>query len=135
MATEINEWQAKEQSRKSIDSRIHRTRRGIPATCEPVEQAVFMTIFENIADVTSFERAIAESLPDERMVHDLEQKIKTGEKQLKTISRELDKLINLALSGTLTKVTIQGKEQSLIEAKTKIEETLQADRDQFHARC
>jgi DNA invertase Pin-like site-specific DNA recombinase len=32
MATEINEWQALEQARKSIQNRIERTRRGIPTS-------------------------------------------------------------------------------------------------------
>ena len=32
MATEINEWQAREQGRKSIESRIHKARRGCHAT-------------------------------------------------------------------------------------------------------
>ncbi|MCK4346694.1 MAG: recombinase family protein [Bacteroidales bacterium] len=101
--------------------------------CEPVERAVFLTIFENIVDVPSFERAIAESLPDEKMISDLEQKIKSSEKQLKQVQRELDKLVDLALSGTLTKETIKNKEQSLIEAKAKLEEKLQTDRDQLQS--
>jgi len=41
MATEINEWQAKEQSQKSIDSRLHRIRRGIPAVGERPYARIF----------------------------------------------------------------------------------------------
>ena len=50
--------------------------RGIDEKCktfsnialEPIERAVFETIFENITDVPSFERAIAESMPDAGMM-------------------------------------------------------------------
>jgi len=100
---------------------------------EELERAIFTTIFENFVDVPSFERAIADSLPDEKLIKDLEMRIKSSENQLKMTSRELDKLVDLALTGTLSKETISKKEQSLIEIRTKIEETLQADRDQFNS--
>ncbi len=35
---------------------------------KPLERAVFVTIFENIVDVPRFEKAIAESLPDKKMI-------------------------------------------------------------------
>jgi len=78
---------------------------------QQIEHAIFETIFENICDVPNFEKAISESMPNEKMINDLERKIKSDEKKLKRISRELDKLIDLALSGTLTKETIRNKEQ------------------------
>ena len=68
---------------------------------KPIEQAVFQTIFENIVDVPSFEKAIAKSLSDEKIIKELEEKIKNGEKELKRIQKELNKLVNIALSGTL----------------------------------
>ncbi|MCK9229126.1 MAG: recombinase family protein [Syntrophales bacterium] len=100
---------------------------------KPVENAVFRTIFENIADVPSFERAIADSLPDENHIRLLEKNIKTGEKELKRIHRELDKLVDLALAGTLAKETIRAKEQALLQAKTKVAEELDGNRDQLRS--
>lgn len=98
-----------------------------------IEKAVFQTIFENIIDVPAFEQAIAESLPDEKLINSLNVKIEAGEKELKSISKELDKLVDLALSGTLGKETIRNKEKSLLEAKTTAGEELEANRDKLHS--
>ena len=43
---------------------------------ETIENAVFHTIFENIGDMPNFEKAIASSLPDEKMIDNLKAKIK-----------------------------------------------------------
>jgi site-specific DNA recombinase len=94
-----------------------------------IEKAVFETIFENIVDIPSFEKAIAESMPDEKMINDLVEKIKVGEKELNKIKRDIDKLVDLALTGTLTKETIHNKEQELLQKKIKTEENLQNDKD------
>ena len=98
---------------------------------DTIERAVFETIFENFNDVPSFEKAISESMPDEKMILNLELEIKADEKELKTINRELDKLVELALSGTLNKETIKGKEQTLIEAKAEVTERLERNRDKL----
>ena len=50
---------------------------------QQIENAVFHTIFENIADVPSFNKAIADSLPDEKQIKNLNDQIKAGEKELK----------------------------------------------------
>ncbi len=98
---------------------------------DQIERAVFETIFESVMDVPSFEKAIAESLPDEKLIEGLKLKIKADEKELKTVDRELDKLVELALSGTLSKETIKGKEQTLIQAKAKLTERLERNRDKL----
>ncbi len=89
-----------------------------------LEKAVMQTIFENIANVPSFEKAISESLPDKIKVDHLKETIKEQESQLRKIDKDLDKLVDLALSGTLNKETIRTKEKELIEAKNNIEEKL-----------
>lgn len=85
-----------------------------------IEKAIFETIFENIVDKPAFDNAIAESLPDEKAIRDLGAQLKANEKELMRTNKELEKLVDLALSGTLAKATIQQKEQSLIQAKTQI---------------
>lgn len=89
-----------------------------------IEKAVFETILENLVDIPSFEKAIADSLPDEKMINDLKNKIAENEKELKKITKELNKLVDIALSGTLSRETIRAKESELIESKNKNEETL-----------
>jgi site-specific DNA recombinase len=96
---------------------------------EPIERAVFETIFENFGDVLSFEKAIAESMPDKKMVDELELKIKNSDKELKRINRELNKLVEIALHGTLKHQTIQATEAKLLEEKMKFTDALNADTD------
>ncbi len=94
---------------------------------KPIEKAVFETIFENIIDVPSFERSIKESLPDEKMVKGLQVKIEDSKKELKKVQRELDKLVESVLRGTLSDETIKVKEKELIERRVSISNTLESD--------
>lgn len=86
---------------------------------DQIEKAVFETIFENIIDVPSFERAIANSLPDINMVDGLKLKIENGKKELIKIQKELDKLVKAVIEETLSKETIKGKEDELYKAKKR----------------
>jgi site-specific DNA recombinase len=92
-----------------------------------IERAVFSTIFENFADVPSFERAISESMPDEAMINDLQDKIRVDKSALNKINGQLDKLITLAMEGTLSKETIREREHSLTETKLALQESLGAN--------
>lgn len=94
---------------------------------------MFRTIFENTVDAPAFERAIVESLPDEKLIKSLEGKVKQSERELKRITKELDKLLDLALSGALQKETIRGKEETLLAAKTKAAEELEETRDKLRS--
>lgn len=98
-----------------------------------IEKAVFQTIFENIVDVPSFEKAIAESLPDEKLINSIKSKIQAGEKELKRIGKELEKLVEAVLSKTLKKETIKEKENSFLEAKAKATEELESNRDRLQS--
>ncbi len=97
----------------------------------PVENAVFRTIFENTVDQPAFEQAIAESLPDEKLVKSLEKQIIQGGKEVKRIDKELDKLVDIALAGTLKKETIKSKEESLLEAKATVREELEENKSRL----
>lgn len=133
--------QGQTQTVKDIEYQYYRHAMGRDNKCKSffnvplasVERAVFETIFENTVDLPSFERAIASSLPDEQMISDLEQKIKVQEKELRQIGKELDQLIDLALSGTLSKETIQKREQTLIQSKANVEEHLIENRGKFNS--
>lgn len=96
-----------------------------------IENAVFQTIFENVVDVPSFERAIKDSLPDETLILSLGKRAKACEKELKGMEKELDKLVNLALEGTLKKETIQEREKALYEARGKASEELENLKDRI----
>jgi hypothetical protein len=90
-----------------------------------IEDAIFRTIFENTVDAPAFERAIKDSLPDENLILSLGKQAKASEKELKGAEKELDKLVNLALEGTLKKETIQEREKALYEARGKASEELE----------
>ena len=93
-----------------------------------IEDAIFRTIFENTVDAPAFERAIKDSLPDESLIMSLEEQVKASEKELKRTKKELDKLVNLALEGTLKKETIQEREKALYEVRGKASEELENTR-------
>lgn len=96
-----------------------------------IENAVFRTIFENVRDEAGFEKAIAESLPDDKMIMSLQKDIAKDEGALKRIDRELEKLVNLALKGTLKQETIQKKESDLYKAKEEITDRLEKQRQKL----
>ena len=83
-------------------------------------------------DEPSFEKAISESMQDEKMLLNLKQEINTHEKALKSVIKELDKLVKIALTGTLAKETIKARNR-LILLKEKALERLKANRDKFRS--
>jgi hypothetical protein len=54
-----------------------------------IEHAVFSTIFENVSDEPGFERAIKESLPDEKHFNELQDKIKRKDQKLLKLQMNL----------------------------------------------
>jgi site-specific DNA recombinase len=98
-----------------------------------IEKAIFKTIFENTVDVPAFEEAIKESLPDEKLIKSLERRVRAGEKELKRLDRELDKLVEAVLTGTLKKGTVRNKEKSLYEAKATVTEELEGQRERLRS--
>ena len=104
---------------------------GIPL--KMIEKAVFQTIFENVSDEPSFDRAIKRSLPPESHVKNLQKSIAKGERGLKKIEKDLLKLVNLALKGRLKKETIQHKETELLKQKDKISADLESDKGKLNA--
>jgi len=98
---------------------------------ESLENAIMTTIFENFADVPSFTQAIAQSIPDASMISDLKGRIQATEKELARNQKQLDKLVDLALSGTLDRETIRSREASLIQQKQHLAESLQSDRERL----
>lgn len=54
------------------------------------------------------------------MIDNLKAKIKDGEKGLKKVQTELDKLVAIALKVTLSDATIKGKETELLKAKKRL---------------
>ncbi|MBN2829092.1 MAG: recombinase family protein, partial [Candidatus Cloacimonetes bacterium] len=96
--------------------------------CDPIEKAVFETIFENIYDAVGFEKAIAESLPDDRLKKELERQIEVNEKNLKNLNKELSKLVQAVLNETLSAETIKAKEKELIKQKENILSHLESDK-------
>lgn len=94
---------------------------------EKLDEAVMRTIFENFVDVPSFEKAISDSLPDDKLISDLHEKIQMQEKEINKVSLELEKLVNLALDGTLRADTIKKKEKELLEKQNTLQTSLHED--------
>jgi site-specific DNA recombinase len=97
----------------------------VPA--DDIEKAVFETIFENFIDEPSFNKAIAESLPDDRLKKEIEDRIESNEKKLKKVSKELEKLVQAVLNETLSAETIKLMEQELLRQKTNLQSHIETD--------
>lgn len=112
--------------------RIYRHKRGdclafkyVPA--DDIEKAVFETIFENFVDEPSFNKAIADSLPDDRLKKEIEGRIESNEKKLGQVNKDLKKLVQAVIDGTLSADTIKGREQDLLRQKANLESHVKAD--------
>ena len=89
-------------------------------TARFIENAIFKTIFENTEDIEGFEQAIKSALPDEGLIKSLKEKIASGEKELKKIKKELNKLVDAVINGTLTKEVIKNKQDELLKLQEKL---------------
>jgi len=112
--------------------RIYRHKKGdclafkyVPA--DDIEKAVFETIFENFVDEPSFNKAIADSLPDDRLKKEIEDRIEANEKKLVQVNKDLKKLVQAVIDGTLSSDTIKGREQDLLRQKANLESHVKAD--------
>jgi len=63
----------------------------------------------------------------------LESKIIDNKKNLKSAKKELDKLVDLSLSGTLIKSTIHSKEQELTQSKEKPTDQILTDESRLNS--
>jgi len=95
---------------------------------QDLDNAVMSTIFENIMDVKGFEKAIAESLPDSKDMKALQHRIKRDESKLLNVKKQLSRLVDMALAGTLSDKTIKEKEAEILQAKEALEKSVIEDR-------
>ena len=79
------------------------------------------------------EKAIAESLPNNKDIKALQRKIKKDEIKLLSIKKQLARLVDLALTGALTNKTIKEKEQEILQAQNTLEKSLIEDRGALRA--
>ena len=92
-----------------------------------IETTVFRSIFDNFYDEPSFDMAIKDFLPDKDHIDQLKESIRVAKSELKKVVADLDKLVDLALKGTLKRETIQKKEDELCKAKLQLEEQIERD--------
>jgi len=78
-------------------------------------------------DFPSFEAAIAESLPDQKIINKLKAEIAKEKKALNRVNQELGQLVDAFLKGTLQRETIQKKEDELYKTKDKLTENLNSN--------
>lgn len=98
---------------------------------DKIEHAVFETIFENIYDVPSFEEAIKNSLPDEKLINDLNLKIKNDQKDLKEIKNKRKRLVDAVLNGTLAEDSMEESDPELKEIQVEIENEITEAQNQL----
>lgn len=90
-----------------------------------IEDAVFRKIFENTIDEVGFSKAIKDALPDPKDIDTMKANIVKNEKRLAKVEKDLNKLVDLAMNGTLRKETLREKEEELYQAKAKLIEEIE----------
>lgn len=102
---------------------------GISVISAPmIENAVFKTIFEDTFDEVGFNEAIKETFPSKQETQKIKNKINRDEKELKRINKDLEKLIDLALSKILNVETIKQRETELQERKDTLIEAIEINK-------
>lgn len=96
-----------------------------------IENAIFHEIFQNVFDIPSYRKAIKDAIPDENHVKNLMVDIANTGKELKKIDAKLDKLIDIALEGTLQKETIKERETAIYIQKDMLIEKLDSDKEKL----
>lgn len=100
---------------------------------ERIERAVFLTIFENLMDVPSYERAISESMPDESKIKELHDRISSNKNELRQVLKDQDTLTSKVMAGELTKHTVKRTEEELLEREKRLTEMIESDERQFNS--
>lgn len=105
--------------------------RSIPSAM--IENAVFNMIFRNIYDEHAYNEAIKESLPDENFIETLKKKIARGERELKRIDNDLNKLVQKVLNNELREETIKPTETALYDDRSKVNQELEENKEKLRA--
>jgi len=98
-----------------------------------IENAVMLTVFENTMDKKGFQKAISESIPKNKDIEGLKNTIQKEEIKLLAMKKQLTRLVDLALAGTLTDKTIKEKEDEILEAKLVLEKSLAENKASLRA--
>ena len=98
-----------------------------------IEDAVFRKIFENTIDEVGFSNAIKDALPNPERIELMKRNIVKNEKRLEKVEKDLRKLVDIAMNGTLKKETLQEREGELYEAKAKLIEEIEGDKQRLNS--
>jgi site-specific DNA recombinase len=90
-----------------------------------IEEAVFETIFQYTFDLNGFNKIMKKALPDTNYRQIEEKRASKIERRLKNINKDLNKLVELALEGTLQNSTIKNKEHVLLKEQADLKEQLE----------
>jgi len=96
-----------------------------------IEDAVFKTIFENTMDEEGFEKALQENMPDANYIKSLEKSILENKKKLNNTKADLEKLVTLAMDGTLQKETIRKKEGEIYKLLDTLDIQIASDTEKL----
>jgi site-specific DNA recombinase len=90
-----------------------------------IQNAVFQAIMENFYDETAFKQAIQNNLPDPQKREKLATEIKEIKKNLSSIARKQDTLLEALINETMSPELIKKKDRELTAQKERLERELQ----------
>jgi hypothetical protein len=105
----------------------------ISVKLQQIEDAVFRKIFQNTIDEVGFSKAIRDAVPSPEHIEAMKANIVKNEERLRKVEKDLNNLVDLAMNGTLRKETIEKKEGELYEAKAKLHEEIERDKQTLNS--
>ena len=98
-----------------------------------IEDRIFKMLFDVSYDRIGFEEATREGLPDAKYLTVLRGEIDQKEKELKRVNADLNKLVDIALAGTLKENVIKGKQDELLVIKDRLVPELEELKTKFNS--
>lgn len=92
-----------------------------------IEKAVMEIIFKNTKDEVGFKKAIKDVFLNRDEIGQLKQHVADRDRELRSIDRSLEELVNMVLKGQIRKETVKSKEDKLYDRKEKLEQENERD--------
>lgn len=91
---------------------------------EKIEDAVFQAIMENVYDENAFNQAIQDNFPDPQKREKLAGEVKQIKKNLSSISRKQETLLEALMNETMSPELIKKKDRELVAQKEQLQKEL-----------
>ena len=96
----------------------------IKVRADVIEQAVLEVVFDNACDEAAYHTAIQKAFPSKDEIKEMNDRLVLKEKELVSVNKDFEKLVDALLDGTMKKETIKNRETELYEKKEDLEQSI-----------